>query len=141
MVNFLDATVSLIVGIDTTDLYFKPTDSHQYLHFSSCHPYHCKKGIPYKQVPPVNRICSDPHSFNRGCNDLEKWLKERGYREREIRKQILRAIGFSIDPLLDKENAKEEQKKLSIWLFLNVKKILTVLYLLLTPDVAHKTCQ
>ena len=108
------ATVSLIVGIDTADLYFKPTDSHQYLHFSSCHPYHYKKGIPYNQAPPLNRICSDPHSFNRGCNDLEKWLKERGYIEREIRKQIFRAIGFSIDPLLDKENAREEQKKLSV---------------------------
>ena len=37
--NFLD--VSIIVGeggVLTTDLYCKPTDTHQYLHKKSCHP-------------------------------------------------------------------------------------------------------
>ena len=42
-INFLDVTVSLVGGNITTDLYVKLTDSHQYLHFSSCNPYHCKK--------------------------------------------------------------------------------------------------
>ena len=42
--NFLDVTVSLTNGKTTTDLYVKPTDSHQYLHFPSCHP---NKGISY----------------------------------------------------------------------------------------------
>ena len=77
-INFLDVTVSLVGGNITTDLYVKPTDSHQYLHSSSCHPYHCKKGIPYSQALRLNRICSDLHSFDRRCNDLEKWLIERG---------------------------------------------------------------
>ena len=45
-INFLDATVSLIEGVIKTDLYVKPTDSHQYLQSSLCHPYHCKKRIP-----------------------------------------------------------------------------------------------
>ena len=102
-INFLDVTVSLIGGKINTDLYVKPTDSHQYLHSSSCHPYHCKKGIPYSQALRLNRICSDPISFDRRCNDLEKWLIERGYSEREVRKQILRARGFSRDSLLDRE--------------------------------------
>ena len=56
-INFLDVTVSLVGGNITTDLYVKPTDSHQYLHSSSCHPYHCKKGIPYSQALHLNRIC------------------------------------------------------------------------------------
>ena len=33
-INFLDVTVSLIDGQIETDLYVKPTDSHQYLHSS-----------------------------------------------------------------------------------------------------------
>ena len=78
-VNFLDVTVSLTDGKITTDLYIKVSDSHQYLHSSSCHPYHCKKGIPYSQALHLDRICSDPISFDRRCNDLEKWLTERGY--------------------------------------------------------------
>ena len=41
-INFLDVTFSIIGGKITTDLYVKATDSHQYLHPSSCHPYYCK---------------------------------------------------------------------------------------------------
>ena len=72
-INFLDVTVSLIDGKVTTNLYVKPTDNHHYLHSSSCHPYHCKKGIPYSQALPLNRFFSDPISFDRRCDDLEKW--------------------------------------------------------------------
>ena len=124
-IYFLDVTVSLISGKVTTDLYVKPTDSHQYLHYTSCYPYHCKKGIPYSQDFHLNRICSD--LFDRRCNDVEKWLIEKGYSEREVRKQILRPRGFSRDSLLDRENTREEQKKATFNLtynivFLNVKK-------------------
>ena len=48
-INFLDVIVSLVEGVIETDLYVKPTDSHQYLQSSSCHPFHCKKGKPYSQ--------------------------------------------------------------------------------------------
>ena len=50
LIDFLDVTVSLIGGKITTDLHIKATNSHQYLHSSSCHPYHCKKGIPYAKL-------------------------------------------------------------------------------------------
>ena len=51
--------------------------------------------------------------------------------------------GFSRDFLLDRENTREEQKKITFNLtyypiFQNVKKILAESHLLLTPDVAHK---
>ena len=49
-INFLDVTVYLENGKIKTNLYVKPTDTYQYLHSSSCHPYHCKKGIPYSQT-------------------------------------------------------------------------------------------
>ena len=81
--------------------------------------------------------------MDRRCNDLEKWLIERGYSERDFQKQVLRARGFSRDSLLDRENTGEEQNKITFNLtyypvFQNVKKILAELYLLLMPDVAHK---
>ena len=34
-INFLDVTVSIAEGVIETDLYVKPTDSHQYLLSSS----------------------------------------------------------------------------------------------------------
>ena len=117
-VNLLDVTVSLIGGNLTTDLFVKPPDSHQYLHSSSCNPYQGKKGIPYRQALCLNRIFSDPNSFDRRCNYLEKWLIERSYSEREVRKQILRARGFSRDALLDRENTREEQNKIAVILLI-----------------------
>ena len=45
-INFLDVTVIKKGNQLVTDLYIKPTDTHQYLHASSCHVSHCKKSIP-----------------------------------------------------------------------------------------------
>ena len=42
-INFFDVNVIRKDNQLITDLYIKPTDTHQYLHASSCHVYHCKK--------------------------------------------------------------------------------------------------
>ena len=95
-INFLDVTVSLIERVIETDLFVKPTDSHQYLQSSSCHPFHCKKGIPYSQALRLNRICSETNSFDKRCNDLERFLLERGYSSKLVRKEILQAKKTSL---------------------------------------------
>ena len=46
-VNYLDTTVKIRKDLDGkntiyTDLYTKDTDTHNYLHFTSSHPIHCK---------------------------------------------------------------------------------------------------
>jgi len=46
-VAFFDTTVSIKGSKISTDFYVKPTDTHQYLLNSSCHPYHTKRSIPY----------------------------------------------------------------------------------------------
>ena len=66
-----------------------------------------------------------------------------GYSEREVRKQILRARGFSRNSLLDRKNTRDKQNKIMFNLtyypvFQNVKELLAELNLLLTPDVAQK---
>jgi len=45
-VEFLDVKVVNESGKLETDVYIKPTDSHQCLHRVSCHPNSCKKGFP-----------------------------------------------------------------------------------------------
>ena len=106
-INFLDVTVSLENGKIETDLYVKPTDTHLHLHSSSCHPYHCKNGIPYSQTLRLNKICSDSISFDKKCNDLERWLLERGYKEK-VRKQVLRGRATCRDNILNRQRTLEE---------------------------------
>ena len=55
-----------------TDLLIKATDTHQFLDRISCHPYHCKKGIPLSQNLRLNIICSDNETFERHGNDWKK---------------------------------------------------------------------
>ena len=51
---------------------YMPSDSHQYLRSSSCHPYHYEKGVRYSQSARLNRICSDDNFFDRRSSDLGK---------------------------------------------------------------------
>ena len=76
-VNFLDVEAIRSENKLLTDLYIKPTDTHQYLEFSSCHVYHSKKSIPYSQALRFNRICSENRFFGR-CTQIECWLKDIG---------------------------------------------------------------
>ena len=54
----LDLTLHLKDGLISTDIYSKPTDSHLYLPFSSSHPPHCKRAIPYGVALRIKRNCS-----------------------------------------------------------------------------------
>ena len=90
-VIFLDLNKKLIDGELETDMFVKPTGTHQFLDPTSSHSYHCKKGIPYSQALRLNKICSDNVNFDKHCNDMEKWLMERVYTKKLMRKQILRA--------------------------------------------------
>ena len=67
-VDFLDIKIQTS---DTkklkTTLFCKPTDTHNYLLYSSEHPRHLLNGIPYSQLLRVHRICSDLSEFKRNA--------------------------------------------------------------------------
>ena len=71
---------------------------------SSWHPFYLEKSIPYSQTFRLNRICSNNELFYKRCNDLDKYLLERGYIEKMVRKEILRARVIPRDTLLEKFN-------------------------------------
>ena len=110
-INLFDVTVSTTEGVIETDLYVKPTDSYQYLLSSSCHPF---KAIPYSQALRLNRICSNNEFFDKRYSDLEKHLLERGYIEKMVRQEILRARAISRDALLQKANNQEKKRKINL---------------------------
>ncbi|XP_057308454.1 uncharacterized protein LOC130646297 [Hydractinia symbiolongicarpus] len=93
-VNFLDVKVIRKDNHLITDLYVKPTDTHQYLQASSCHVPHSIRGIAYSQALRLNRICSEGEFFDKRCNELESWLQNRGHSSKMVRKQVLRARKF-----------------------------------------------
>ena len=126
-----------------TDLFVKPTDMHQFLDPSSSQPYHCKRGMPYREALRLNRICLDNKSLDKCRSDLEGWLMERGYNGKIIRKQTLRTGEHSRKDVLEREKAETSESKLTLNItyypvFQNIRNILQELQLLLAPEFEHK---
>ena len=112
-VNFLDVMVIIKDGKIITDLYVKPTDTHQYLAFSSCHPYPCRKSITYSQALRLNRICSNNAFSDQRCKELEHWLYEWGHNGKVVRQEILKARKIPRNELLENERNHPEENKLT----------------------------
>ena len=141
-INFLDVTVMKKGNQLVTDLYVKPTDTHQYLHASSCHVSHCKKSIPFSQALRLNRICSENAFFDKRCNELELWLKEKAYSGKLVRGQILKARKCSRSEVLKKRKSVGNNNRFVFNITYHpalskLKNVLSEIHLLLTPDREH----
>lgn len=75
----LDLLIRLSNGKANVRLYKKPTDGHQYLHWTSSHPLHLRRAIPYSQLIRVARNCVDPNDVARAKEDLLARFQARGY--------------------------------------------------------------
>lgn len=62
-----------------TDLYKKPTDKRQYLHFDSHHLKMQKRSIPFGQFTRLKRICSDNHDFLKHAHEMSVDFEKRIY--------------------------------------------------------------
>ena len=107
-INFLDVTVYLEKGKIKTDLHVKPTDTHQYLHSSSLYLHSSAFLIIEKrEFRIVKRSAligfAQTLDLDMRCNDLERWLVERSYKEKEVRKQALRGRAICSDDHLNSE--------------------------------------
>ena len=95
--NFLDINISKDpLGNLQTNLYCKPTDSHNYLLYSSEHPGHVLKGIPYLQFLCLRRIFMLSSDFIR-----------RGYPKNLVLNALERATKLDRDEILNKDFLKK----------------------------------
>ena len=74
-INFLDVTVTKLGNKLETDLYCKPTDTHQYLHSQSCHRNVYKKSTTYGQTVKIKRICSTEENLHNCLEQLKQWIQ------------------------------------------------------------------
>ena len=109
-IEFLDVKVLNESGVLETDVFIKSTDSHQYLHHSSCHPGACKKSNPFAQAMRLRRICSKSCFFEERVRDLVKFLVERGYRKAYVEGQVDKVRRMTRDEVLSKSNQPRSTK-------------------------------
>ena len=90
----------------------------------------------------LNKICSENAFFDKRCNELAIWLKERGYSDKLVRGQILKARKFSRSEVLNKQKRMGNKSRIVFNItyhpvFSKLKNVLSEIHLLLTPDREH----
>jgi hypothetical protein len=75
-------------GIIKTDVYYKETNTHDYLHYTSHHPSHVKNNIPYVFAKHIVHFTSDSEMVQKNMMNLEGWLLNCGYPLSIIKKGI-----------------------------------------------------
>ena len=86
------------------DLYSTPTDKHQYLYYSSCHPKHTKTSLPYSLALRLRRIYSNETLFQKCIEKMQSHLLQRGYKRGCIKDAIKKATSTSRDYALKESN-------------------------------------
>ena len=100
-INFLDTTLHINKeGELWTEVYCKPTDSHSYLYYSSAHPPHCKRSLPYSQLLRLKRICSKRQDSMKNAHSLCVYFLHRGYPVKLILDALLKSSLKSREDLI-----------------------------------------
>ena len=105
--------------------------------------YQSKKSIPYRQALRLNTICSENSSYDKRCNELEVWLRERGCSDKLVRQQVLKARKHKRKDLLN--DIKDERNDCKLLFNItyhpncsDLKDPMSYLHHLLTPDQEHQ---
>ena len=98
-IPFLDIMVINKNGKVITDIYRKPTDTQQYLHFKSDHPKNCIKSVPYTLARRICTIINDPILKRTRLDELHQSLSERKYPTPIIREGIRKVENIPLSEL------------------------------------------
>ena len=118
-VNFLDTIVKLDLDKTLyTDLYCKPTDTHSYLRYNSCHPKHVMSGLPYSQFLRLRRICSKPSDFYKHSISMVRDFVDRDYPAHKVLQSLLQVATLKREEILNPATCIETDEDKGITLFL-----------------------
>ena len=106
-IEFLDVRVGIHGDTVCTDVYSKPSDTKAYLHFTSDHPAHTKRGIPTGLAIRARRICSTSEGFDREARDICNNLSRRGYPRQQVMRSIRRVQKMDRSSVLQPSNKRK----------------------------------
>lgn len=105
---FLDTLVTAKNSGLTTTVYYKPTDSHSYLLYSSFHPRRTREAIPYSQFLRLRRICSDDLDFQNKCEEMKTFFLGKLYPRRVVESAYERVLSVTREASLQKTRKPNE---------------------------------
>jgi peptide-methionine (R)-S-oxide reductase len=93
-VHFLDTTVYKVNNRIQTKIFTKATDKKQFLFFSSCHPGHITRSIPYAQSLRYRRNTTCNAVLQDSLNTLKKQFRNRGYPRKLVDTEINKCLAI-----------------------------------------------
>ena len=91
-INFLDITIILHESKKIeTDIYYKDTNTHDYLNYHSHHTTHVKNNIPYNLAKRIIVFVSDTERMEYRLNEMKQWLIKCNYPKTIIEKGFYNA--------------------------------------------------
>ena len=119
-VDFLDVTTYRNGDKIFSRLFCKPTDSHSYLEFNSCHPPQNKNSIPYSQFLRIRRNCTEWEDFLQNGLKLSAYFSTRGYPIELTSKAFLDTNRLTRNEILnEKSNSLTENTEKKLFLILD----------------------
>ena len=119
-VDFLDVTTYRKGNKIFSRLFCKPTDSHSYLEFNSCHPPQNKNSIPYSQFLRIRRNCTEWEDFLQNGLKLSAYFSIRGYPLELVTKAFLDTNRLvRNDILAEKSNSMKDDTEKKLFLILD----------------------
>ena len=117
---FLDIHVSIDPTSNqlSTSVFYKQTDSHSYLNYTSCHPPSTKSSIPYSQFLRLRRLCSSDEDFEIKARQMAGFFVSQGYEEQCVTNGLSRARqkprAVALEDQIGRHVAKTDRPVLSI---------------------------
>ena len=143
---FLDTKVHLKDGFLISEIYSKPTDSHEYLNPRSCHPPQVTRNNPYSVALRVRRNCSDrvpgDKMFIDNLVKYKAYLLDSGYASDIIDKHFIKVAKLKRKDTLGEKvarNRKIRNRKINFvttWdpMFPDINKAFRKFYHILEED-------
>ncbi|CAJ0920813.1 unnamed protein product [Ranitomeya imitator] len=92
-ISFLDTLViKNDMGTLSTDIFTKPTDTNNLLHYTSCHPASTKNSLPRSQFAGIKRIVSDRNLVPTRLDEMANKFRNRQYPHELLTKEKARAL-------------------------------------------------
>lgn len=106
-VDFLDVHVINNNGQLITSIFYKPSAEPYILPYSSDHPRHVHRNVPYAALLRAARLCSNVHDFDMGRIHIDLTLLLNEYPQKFISKQFQRF--FHLNEAVDVFSKLDEQ--------------------------------
>ena len=109
VLNLLDVSIKLHqTGRLETNIFYKETNSYDYLNYFSHHPEHTKQNIPYNLAKRIIVFVSDEKKMNERLSELKTWLLSCSHPFAIIEKAFFNA---KLQRAALKEKKKKRKKK------------------------------